>query len=213
MSGNVEAQTKVDLDFAWKMFCELRLAQNHFNDIKVKCRSMASTWLLAAFAGIGFLLSTKLSINIPTEVVVLGIAIAASTGLVLLWILDMLVYHRLLDACFQEALNLEAQFRSLPQVHHNMVSSQPGGQVVGYAVWFYIITISAPLVFGGAVFSYWCFSLSSWAGALSALIIGSLVVAVGRVVRIKSPNPALQPTGPAAPGPARQTDLAGRPGG
>jgi hypothetical protein len=183
-----------DDEFAWQKICDLRDSEEHFNGIKAKCRTLASTWLLAAFAAMGFMISEEISISIPVEVVILGLGLAAASGMLLLWVLDLLVYHRLLDAYFIEAVSLEQNYPQLPQVRQQMIASMPRGQTTGYQVWFYIGTISAPLVFSGVLFSYWCFRFGVWAGVLAAVVMVSLILAIGYLVRRKSPNPALLKT-------------------
>lgn len=65
--------------------------ERHFNTVQSGYRTLASTWLLAAFAAIGFVLSTKLTLLVPRELVIAGIGMAASIGIYLLWIIDLLV--------------------------------------------------------------------------------------------------------------------------
>lgn len=191
---NTNIPKQPDLDSAWKMLCDLRDTQNHFNEIQANYRRLASTWLLADFGAMGFLLSTKLSVSVPTEVIVFCVALAGSSGILLLWVLDTLVYHRLLDAAFKEALKIEDEYPSLPQVYNNMRVSQPKGQVTSYTECFYIGIILVPLVFGGGLFSYWCFSFGPRMGIGAIIAIGGVMYSVGRFVWHKSPNPALPQT-------------------
>ena len=184
--------TDPETERAWAILCELRAAEEHFNTIKAQCRTLASTWLLAAFGAMGFLLTQQLAIGLPTEVIVLGVALAASLGLTLLWILDLLVYHRLLDASFLEALKIEARYPSLPQVHHNMRASQAKGQTPNLLAWFYLCAIAAPLLFAGTLFVHWCVQFGAGVAWLAA---GGLVLFLGIIaglVHSKSPNPALR---------------------
>src|SRR5688500_15835311 len=96
----MQVSPQSDTELAWQKICDLRNSEEHFNGIKVKCRTLASTWLLAAFAAMWFLASEKIWISIPVEVIILGLGLAAASGMLLLWVLDLLVYHRLLDAYF-----------------------------------------------------------------------------------------------------------------
>lgn len=184
--------TDPETERAWAILCELRQAEEHFNTIKAQCRTLASTWLLAAFGAMGFLLTQQLAIGLPTEVIVLGVALAASLGLTLLWILDLLVYHRLLDASFLEALKIEARYPSLPQVHHNMRASQAKGQTPNLLAWFYVSAIAAPLLFAGTLFVHWCVQYSGPIAWLATSGLGLFLGIIVRLVHRKSPNPALQ---------------------
>jgi hypothetical protein len=147
----------------------------------------------------GFLVSETISIRVPVEVVILGLGLAAASGILLLWVLDLLVAHRLLDSYFIEAEKLEQKYPILPQVRQRMRASQPKGQTIYYQVWFYIGTISAPLVFSGALFSYWCFRFGLSVGVLAAVVMVSLILAIGYFVREKSPNPAVDKGKPTCP--------------
>jgi hypothetical protein len=189
-----------EVERAWKMIGDLSASEQHFNDIKAQCRTLASTWLLAAFGAMGFLLTNELAVALPTEVVVLAVGFAASTGLTLLWVLDLLVYHRLLDASFVEALKIEEKYPQLPQVRLNMKRSQPSGQTTNFQVWFYIVAINAPLLFGGLLFSYWCLQFGIALGVAALASLSILIFSVGSFVARGSSNPAVTPLTPGSPG-------------
>jgi hypothetical protein len=188
-----EGELTPDPHLAWEMIRDIRAGEEHFDNIKGQCRSLASTWLLGAFAAIGFLVSKDVTLGIPVEVVILGVGMAASVGLLLIWMLDLLVYHRLLDAYFIEGARLEQKYSFLPQVRQTMIASQPTGQTAGYEVRFYIVAINAPLVFSGAIFCHWCLRFGPWVATLAGLTIACTIVLIGRRILKKSPNPALQP--------------------
>lgn len=188
--------TDPETEKVWEVICELRKAEEHFNGIKAQCRTLASTWLLAAFGAMGFLLTQTLSVKIPTEVIVLAVAFAASAGMLLLWMLDLLVYHRLLDASFTEARKLEEQYPDLPQVRGNMIASQSGGQTPNLLAWYYIGIISAPVLFAGALFSCWCLKFGSLFAILAAAVLALYVILTALLVRNKSANPALPKDSP-----------------
>lgn len=171
---------------------KLRSSEEHFDGMKGQCRALASTWLLATFGALGFTLTSTLSTTIPREVIALALGIAGSTGIFLLWILDLLVYHRLLDASFSEALKLEAKFPQLPQVRRCMVESQPLGQTPFYEAWFYIGCIAAPVIISGVLFVRWCLNTDPTSAYIyGAILLAGLGLAV-RTVRKMSPNPALR---------------------
>src|SRR5438874_459210 len=118
----------------WDMYLALVQECHHFNALESTYRTLASTWLLAAFAGIGYILT---SVHAGTELLISGLSAAGAAGIVLLWVLDMLVYHRLLGAAFSEQLGFEERHSWLPQVAHEMVEMH-GGDIVAKVVWFYI---------------------------------------------------------------------------
>lgn len=153
---------------SWDILKELSASERHFNALEAEYRKLASVWLLAGFAGIGFILQTNPTMAIPQELAIAGIGLAASVGIYLLWIVDLLVYHRLLDACFTEAKKIEARHAELPQVRSSMGRSLRGGRVVTTRLrWFYILLTAAPIAFAAPIFVLWC--AREW-GASSAVL-------------------------------------------
>jgi hypothetical protein len=93
----------------------------HHGAIQTGYRIMASTWLLATFAAIGFLLSGDVLLPFSH---LLGVTIACLLGIVglyLIWYEDTFVQEMLLDIHVVEALLLEERHNWLPQVHHNFL--------------------------------------------------------------------------------------------
>jgi len=139
----------------WKLVTELGKEERHFNQVQHQYRLLASTWLLAMFAGVGFALS-KQDLTIPAELIVSVLGLAGAIGITQLWNLDIRVYHQLLDSCFVQSLKLEREYPWLPQLRSSMLSSQTQGLsasaketsqqhpspnpkgVLARVVWFYI---------------------------------------------------------------------------
>lgn len=103
----------------WQYIQTIGDAERHFNDVESKYRALVSTWLLAAFAGMGFLANAQ-ELPVPNEAAIFAIALAGSLGIQLLWIVDLLAYHRLLSAYYLEGMKIEARHPELPQVRWNM---------------------------------------------------------------------------------------------
>jgi hypothetical protein len=168
---------KINLTLAWDILKELGNSERHFNNLEAEYRKLASIWLLAGFAGMGFILKENPQLALPREIALVAIGLAASIGIFLLWIVDLLVYHQLLDACFIEAKKIEKTHPQLPQVRSSMEHTQGGGKVVTTRLrWFYIL-LTAPVVFAAPLFVLWCqkqYSLKAAiiAGATSAAYIG-----------------------------------------
>src|SRR5262245_38062724 len=89
-------------DRTWKLITEIGVQERHFNGLQSTYRNMASGWLLATFGGMGFALTQKITVDY--ELLLAAMAVAGSAGIVLLWTLDLMVYQRLLDACFAEGV-------------------------------------------------------------------------------------------------------------
>jgi hypothetical protein len=119
--------------------------ERHFNTIQAGIRGLASVWLLAAFSAIATLMKRD-EVNklwLPPEWIIASICAMGAVGLALLWIIDQLVYHRLLNAVFIVGLKLEYDEPRRPPLHASMYASVPK---IGYAKLlslFYLLPIGA----------------------------------------------------------------------
>src|SRR5512138_672197 len=89
----------------WK-FAE---SEKHFNDIQAGVRNLASAWMLAAFGAIALLMKSGGDAKwlVQPSVLIGVVSGMATLGLLVLWILDQLVYERLLNSVFLVALKKE----------------------------------------------------------------------------------------------------------
>jgi hypothetical protein len=81
-----------------ELFKELGTYERHFNQMQNVCRGFASTWLLAVFGGFGYIIANKTQGILDWTVSGSLVALSGITGIFLLWVLDVLVYHNLLLA-------------------------------------------------------------------------------------------------------------------
>jgi len=65
---------------AWSYLKELGVGERHFNEVESKYRALASTWLPAAFEGMGFI-ATSNNLPVPKETVVFAISVAGTVGI------------------------------------------------------------------------------------------------------------------------------------
>ena len=77
---------------------EIGTYERHFNQMQNVCRGFASTWLLAVFGGFGYIIANKTQGILDWKVSGSLVALSGVTGIFLLWMLDVLVYHNLLLA-------------------------------------------------------------------------------------------------------------------
>jgi hypothetical protein len=162
------------LMLAWDILKELGNSERHFNNLEAEYRKLASIWLLAGFAGMGFILKESPQMAVPREIALFAIGLATSIGIFLLWIVDLLVYHQLLDACFTQAKAIERANPELPQVRWSMEHTQGRGKLVTTRLrWFYILLTAAPVIFSAPLFVIWCAkqygSGASWIAGLLGL--------------------------------------------
>jgi hypothetical protein len=157
-------------------------AEHHFNNLCFKIRTLASTWLLATFAGVGFLLSRDFEFVIGKETIVVLVCWAGALGISVLWILDLQVYQKLLDAWFDARKQLEDKVPDLPNMRERIKATQPGGRATNLLKIYYIVTCSAPMVFAVIVTAAMANAArgrnSRWLLMSSALILVALNVSI-----------------------------------
>lgn len=163
-----------------EIYSNLGAYEQHFNEIQSKYRSLASTWLLATFAGIGFILSEKLNMTIPIDLTISAISVAGSIGIYLLWNLDHMVYHRLLESTFVECFKLEDEYQWLPKAAHNMRIMQENGIGVSSRILLFYL-VPQFVLYITAIYSYihwidFCyFSMNSTIILLLILLLISII--------------------------------------
>jgi hypothetical protein len=180
VDDNPETMTTVSsetFDRVWRACEEFGVAERHFNELESRYRTFASTWLLATFAGVGFVLSEQvLTLHIDRLLLVAGIGLAGAVGIALLWNLDLMVYHQLLAANFHAGIALERANPWLPQVRTNMLESQGGRGVLPRVVWFYIGGVLAPLTIAVAALVAWGFKHGPLVALAMAVVTVSAAV-------------------------------------
>jgi hypothetical protein len=139
-----------DRELRWKFAAELMSAERHFNSMQNHCRTMASTWLLAAFGGIGFIHAEKLE---RADLLAGVVAIAGAFGILLLWVLDVKVWHRLLLANYMEGRALEKANNWQPQVRTRL-GEYRGLPVRVHISNFYAAGVAALLLIAGFSFRW-----------------------------------------------------------
>lgn len=134
--------------------------ERHFNTLELEYRKLASQWLLVSLGAIGFVITKQEIVPINIWVLVIGICFAASIGIMVLWLLDLKVYHELLNSVFFEGLELEKKHpHYFPQIRKNMVESQHEGNTTKRVILFYFFSVL--LLFFVANISIWMIELAT----------------------------------------------------
>ncbi len=168
-----------DPEFIWKMVQECGEQERHFNTLQGAYRGLASSWLLAMFAGIGFILE-KSGIE-PKHVLVAISGACVACGIGLLWMLDIMVYHRLLLAAFVAGEELEKAYPWLPQVRKHMRGGGKHDAARRCSTWFYIGLAFVAVLVCAVEAAHSC--LIAWKASLFAVSVGSLT-ALGLFIAI-----------------------------
>jgi hypothetical protein len=119
----VEAITDNDKLIAYGLFVKMQKLKMHYYSIKLRYKILASTWILASFIGLGYLISGK-EIGLPTDLFtgIISVGILAAIGISLLYFFDIFIYHRLLHVIFVVSMDFEKKYKFLPQLSHDAVS-------------------------------------------------------------------------------------------
>lgn len=187
MLRNIDAKT---FERVWKIVEEIGVQERHFNDLQTRIRSMASLWLLSTFAAIGFLATQDLKLVVPRELLVAIVAVAGCVGIVLLWVVDLLVYHRLLDSCFVVGLGLEKRYPWLPPFRTNMMRTQGERGVLFRVVGFYVGPVVLLILVSGGALSLWLSGLHPIPAVLCVVVTIAIAALVGRGMPRKTENTA-----------------------
>ena len=162
-------------DRVWAILEALDEREAHFNEQQSRYRALASTWLLAAFAGIGFVFSEKVQAPVPRELIAILIAMGGAIGVALLWVVDVLVYHDLLIAGYAVGQQLEQAFPWLPPVRSNFSLLTRGPAVRWYIAGFYLAAIAVLVLLGAAISilssRYWWLGVDLVVGLLMTSLI------------------------------------------
>jgi len=122
--------------------------EHHFNSLEAKLRELASVWLLAALGAIAFLVRQNLADALIDAKLLIGIvALMGNVGLLVLWILDQLVYHRLLNAVFLLGVRMEFVDPQLPPIRTLMMLFSRKRGMARFLRLFYLV----PMLGLGAV--------------------------------------------------------------
>ena len=149
-------KNQLSFDQLMKIYDHIGDEERHFNTLELEYRKLTSQWLLVSLGAIGFVLTKPEVVPVNTWALVIAICLAASLGILVIWFLDLKVYHELLHAAFREGVRLEKEFpQLLPQIRNNMVSSQTGGDIIKRVVLYYFFSIA--LLFLIANIAVWMF--------------------------------------------------------
>jgi hypothetical protein len=183
-------------DRIWEIYRLIGEEERHFSQTQHQYRVLTSTWLLAAFAGIGYVLTKRAPSSNEVswvashgELVIAAIALLGAVGIRLLWLLDVKVYHELLDSCFVARVKLERQYEWLPPIRNTMLDTQRAqrGQntqgVLIHVVWFYLVCTTALLAIGGLFSAIWFYRLLYELTVFAKLaVLGGFLLMVGSAI-------------------------------
>lgn len=172
---NIQEKKDLSFDQLMEIYNHIGEEERHFNGLELEYRKLASHWLLVTLGAIGFILSKKEVVPVNIWALVIGICIAASVGILVIWFLDMKVYHELLHAAFREGVRLEREFpQLLPQIRNSMVKSQLGGDIIKRVMLYYFFSILLLAII--ANISVWMFSTVNFGWCIGVNLVSALLI-------------------------------------
>ena len=132
---------------------EMGRGERHFNELQAGYRKLASSWVIALFGAFAFLFfptgdsNSRLGTD-AAMIFTLALALVALAGIAAIWILDLLVYHRLLLAYFFAGQKLENDYSWLPRVRNNMSALNSSWPVLKKVVLFYAVCLAVCIGIG-----------------------------------------------------------------
>ena len=104
-------------------YSQLKLHKDYCSNMQSRYKFLTSTWLLAAFAGMGFLLSGHENIQLPFNIILglVALSVFSGFGITLIWFLDVVLYQRLLMAILAELASLEESHKWLLKINSNIL--------------------------------------------------------------------------------------------
>ena len=177
-----------DDERAIEMLKLITSAEHHFNNLCFNIRALASTWLLATLAGVGWILkdlptttsADSFVINKLDLLVVL--CVGSSIGIFVLWIMDIRIYQRLLNVWFDAREQYEID-DNLPSIRKPMKDLFETGRASELILIYYLALTASPLMLAMFI------SGSSPAGGTDAIwIISFFLILVVMTMFIFTPR-------------------------
>lgn len=151
---------KLTFEQLMQLYNHIGEEERHFNSLELEYRKLASQWLLVAMGAIGFVLTKQEIVPINIWALIIGICSAATIGILVLWLLDLKVYHELLHSAFKEGVQMEKTYPNIfPQIRINMINSQIGGDIIKRVILYYFFSVLVLIVI--ANIAIWMMQLES----------------------------------------------------
>lgn len=173
-------------------YTEIGEMERHILSIQARCRLIASLWLWGSFAGMAYILSENLNLHISNELIFLGINTTTLLGICILWLLDLLVYHRQLVWIMSEGTYLEGKYSWLPKLRKFRYALLCHSDSSPRLIWYYFLQTVVLLIIGSASLATWLYKHQPEAiagyTALYVIIVSLLIVIVYIITDDKVPT-------------------------
>ncbi len=175
-------------------YLEIKAYEHHFNNLQTEIRKMTSGWLLAALGAVAYLATSRVENPLFDRLLLIPlVCLMGNIGILILWILDQLVYHRLLNAVFLLGLRMEyLHCGALPPIRTLMMLFSQKLGMARYLRHFYLVPVS--VLAGIALISslYYLLAAANQCQdprmVMGALALPALALAIPFWVRWKAAN-------------------------
>jgi hypothetical protein len=143
----------------FERYWKLSEMEERYNASAGAIRTLASAWLLASLGAIGWLFDSYVPQTwpLPLGLLVVVVMTLGVIGMLTLWVMDQLVFHRLLTSVFLVGLKMEHDDPEIPPIRSMMVKAQEGLGTHHWEKLFYLgpivgfVLVSAVVIVGGTV--------------------------------------------------------------
>ncbi len=127
----------------FERYWKLSEMEERFNASSGGIRGLSSAWLLASLGAIGWIFSTYNADAwpLPMGFLVVVVATLGSIGITTLWVMDQLVFFRLLNSVFLVGLKIEKDDCEIPPIRSVMMKAQEGLGTHRWERFFYMTPI------------------------------------------------------------------------
>jgi len=142
----------------FERYWKLSEMEERYNSSSAGIRALASAWLLASLGATGWLFSSYSHDTwpLPLGFLVVLLMTLSGVGMITLWVMDQLVFHRLLTSVFLVGLKIEKDDQEIPPIRSMMMKTQEGLGTHRWERFFYLapvsvfILISVVMIAGGS---------------------------------------------------------------
>ncbi len=120
------------------LYSKLNAYEHHFQYLQGKYRTIAVTWLLGAFMGLGYFFSIDPNIPLSNWGASVVIAFAGIVGITAFWQLELFVYQTALQSILIEEVSLEKKYSFFPKTRTNMMLMKERQKTRYYQSSFYV---------------------------------------------------------------------------
>lgn len=128
----------------FERYWKLSEMEERYNSSSEGIMTLSSAWLLASLGAIGWLFSSynHETWPLPLGFLVVIVTTLGSIGIIMLWVMDQLVFHRLLSSVFLVGLKIENDDQEIPPIRSMMMKTQEGLGTHRWEKFFYLVPVS-----------------------------------------------------------------------